>query len=507
MLARKGWRVLLLEREHFPREHIGESLLPASLPILEELGALPAIEAEGFLKKWGATMVWGRDGAPWSWYFRETNRRNPHAFQVWRPRFDQILLENAAGNGVDVRQGHTVREVLFEDGRATGVRYTDDGGAERTVRARVVVDASGQGAMLGHRLNLRRWDPFFRNLAIYAYFSGAKRLPEPDETNIFIESYPHGWFWDIPLHTGLMSVGAVVDRQTGQEGIRTLGPRGFLMDQIAQAPNSAAMLRDATLVHGPIVLKDWSYVSDEIVGDGYVLVGDAACFIDPLFSSGVHLALTSGILAAAWVTTALKRPEMAQAAGRVYKDLYYRQYEHFRAMAQLFYASNRTIESYFWEARRLLGQDDSGMTPREAFIQAVAGQSPLGYERAVLDRGNAPDDFTREVQAVTAARAERRARLEAMGTEALRAATPRLAPGARVEQRPVLADGEFVPGQVLITTGYPEGTPCSAFVAALVGAVDGCTPTSGLIAGLAGGQCYDRAAQFERGVLSALGIL
>jgi hypothetical protein len=238
-----------------------------------------------------------------------------------------------------------------------------------------------------------------------------------------------------------------------------------------------------------------------------VLVGDAACFIDPLFSSGVHLALTSGILAAAWVTTALKRPEMAQAAGRVYKDLYYRQYEHFRAMAQLFYASNRTIESYFWEARRLLGQDGSGMTPREAFIQAVAGQSPLGYERAVLDRGNAPDDFTREVQAVTAARAERRARLEAMGTEALRAATPRLAPGARVERRPVLADGEFVPGQVLITTGYPEGTPCSAFVAALVGAVDGCTPTSGLIAALAGGQSDDRAAQIERGVLSALGIL
>ncbi|MGH2583876.1 MAG: NAD(P)/FAD-dependent oxidoreductase, partial [Dehalococcoidia bacterium] len=366
MLARKGWRVLLLERERFPRDHIGESLLPASMPILEELGALPAVQAEGFLPKWGATMVWGHEPSPWSWYFRETNARYPHTYQVWRPRFDQILLENARAGGVDVREQHTVLEVLFEDGRACGVRYAAEGG-EGVVRARCVVDASGQGALLGRRLGLRRWDPFFQNLAVYGYFANGERLPPPDETNIFIESYPHGWFWGIPLHTGVISVGAVVDRRTGQEGIRAGGPARFLMDQIAQAPHIAAMLRDAQMVSGPVVLKDWSYVSDEVVGDGYLLVGDAACFIDPLFSSGVHLALSAGILAAAWVTTAFKRPEMAEPAGRVYKDLYYRQYDHFRAMAQLFYASNRTIESYFWEARRLLRFDDS-LAPRQAFI-------------------------------------------------------------------------------------------------------------------------------------------
>jgi hypothetical protein len=217
---------------------------------------------------------------------------------------------------------------------------------------------------------LRRWDPFFQNLAVYGYFEGAERLPPPDEGNIFIESYEHGWFWNIPLHTGVMSVGAVVDRRVGQEGIRRDGPLRFLMGQIAQAPNTAAMLRDARLAEGPIIIKDWSYVSDDVTGDGWVLVGDAACFIDPLFSSGVHLALSSGILAAAWVMTALKRPEMAEAAGQVYKELYYRQYDHFRAMAQLFYASNRTVESYFWEARRLLGDGDNGLTPRQAFIQA-----------------------------------------------------------------------------------------------------------------------------------------
>src|SRR5688500_17924933 len=115
MLARKGWRVVLFERESFPRAHIGESLLPASLPILDELGALPAVQDAGFLKRWGATMVWGRDPEPWSWHFRETNARNPHAYQVWRPQFDKILLENSRSHGVDVREGHRVLEVLFDD--------------------------------------------------------------------------------------------------------------------------------------------------------------------------------------------------------------------------------------------------------------------------------------------------------------------------------------------------------------------------------------------------------
>src|SRR5262245_17257275 len=148
MLARKGFAVLLLERERFPRDHIGESLLPASIPVLEELGVLPAVQQAGFLQKWGATMVWGTDQTPWSWYFRETNQRYPHSYQVWRPQFDQLLLHNSRAHGVQVREGHQVVDVLFEDGRACGVRYTADG-TTGMARARFVVDASGQGALLG----------------------------------------------------------------------------------------------------------------------------------------------------------------------------------------------------------------------------------------------------------------------------------------------------------------------------------------------------------------------
>ncbi|HSE46607.1 MAG TPA: NAD(P)/FAD-dependent oxidoreductase, partial [Gemmatimonadales bacterium] len=336
MLARKGWSVVLFERERFPRDHIGESLLPASIPVLEELGAMPAIREAGFLPKWGATMVWGTSREPWSWYFRETNRAQPHSYQVWRPQFDQILLENSRRSGVDVREGHRVREVLFDGATAVGVRVGDDA-AERTVRSRFVVDASGQEGLLGRARGLRRPDDQFRNLAIFAYFTNAGRLPEPDDTNIFIESYSEGWSWVIPLHTGWTSVGFVMDSKVAQEAVRRDGLEATYVRQIGLAAHTGRMLSSATRVAGPTIIRDWSYVSEDIAGDGYVIAGDAACFIDPLFSTGVHLALSAGVLASAYVTSALKDPAMREPAGRVYASLYYNQYNLFRELARLFY--------------------------------------------------------------------------------------------------------------------------------------------------------------------------
>ena len=507
MLARKGWRVLLFERERFPRHHVGESLLPASLPVLEELGVLPAVQAAGFLPKWGATMVWGRDDKPWSWYFRETNPNSPHAYQVWRPVFDQLLLENSLACGVEAFEGHQVVEVLHEEGRAVGVRYRSDAGDDGTARARFVVDASGQAALLGRRLNLRRWDPFFRNLAVYGYVTGADRLPDPDETNIFIEAHPHGWSWTIPLHTGWTSVGTVMDSHHGQERLSKGDLREVFLRQVAEAPHTARLLRDAELVSGPQVVKDWSYTSERLVGDGYILVGDAACFVDPLFSSGVHLALMSGVLAAAYVSTALKDPGMAEAAGQVYAELYGKEYNHFRTMAQLFYSSNRTAESYFWEARRLLGDPES-LSPRHAFTHAVAGQSPRGYERVVLERGEAPELFGRNVRAVESARAERRAQLAALGvSEALLTAVPRLASGVAVKRKPVLGAGEFIWGHVLITDGYPEGTPCSPLAAQVVSLIDGLTSVAELVNRLCAGHDAARHVAIEQAALQTLRIL
>ncbi len=466
LLARKGYRVVLLERERFPRDHVGESLLPASVPVLKELGVLPMMEAEGFLRKWGATMVWGRDSAPWSWYFRETNHSYPHAYQVWRPRFDQILLDNARAAGVDVREGHVVTLVLLEGQAAHGVGYRADSGAEGVVEAEFLVDASGQSGLVGRTLALRRWDTFFRNLAVYGYYRGSERLPDPDETNIFIESYPGGWTWNIPLAGGKASVGAVVDSESAQRGIAASGLPAFFQEQIGRAPQTSRMIANAGLEAGPYVVKDWSYTSKRLVGDGWVMVGDAACFVDPLFSSGVHLAMMSAVLAAAYVHAARTDPTMQEPAGKAYGRLYDKEYAHFRELARLFYATNRTVDSYFWEARRIVGGQEG---PRESFIRAVAGQPTMGYERAVLGRGELPADLARSLAQVESDRAQRSAAV-AGGLEP--GATPRLAEGSRVERAPVFADGEFQWSAVLATPDRPEGVALSDLVASVVSLLD-----------------------------------
>jgi len=397
LLADQGWRVVLLERARFPRPHVGESLLPASIPVLEQLGVMPQIEAAGFVVKRGATLGWGQDPDPWSWYFADDPEQRATSFQVVRSEFDQILLRNAAEHGVGVREGHQVLDVRFGQGCAIGVRALHNG-VEREIGARFIVDASGQAAILSRQLRLQQWDSHFRNLAVYGYYRGARHLDPPNDGNIFIESYEHGWFWQIPLPTRLTSVGAVVDREMGQAGLRELGAKGFLERQVRLAPHMRELLSAAELIGETQVERDWSYTSSKFAGDGYVLVGDAACFVDPLFSSGVHLALGSASLAARYVQSALTEPRSRAQAAQAYETLYRKQYDYFHLTAQLFYGTNRSADSYFWEARRILADDEAdGATPREAFVRVVSGQPPHGYERAVIERGALPAEIASEV--------------------------------------------------------------------------------------------------------------
>ena len=229
-------------------------------------------------------------------------------------------------------------------------------------------------------------------------------------------------------------------------------------------------------------------------------MGDAGCFIDPLFSSGVHLALTSATLAAAAVASALSDPDMAGPVGNVYQQLYYKEYGHFRELARLFYSSNRTADSYFWEARRLF-DDDPSLTPRQSFIQAVAGQPPRGYERAVLSHGLAPAAFGQSVTDVEAERQRRRDNALRPGDQ------PRLAEGVVLQRQPVLADGDFVWGYGLVTDGHPEGLPCSGLVARLLHGLDGNITIAEAIASLCRGLEPAAAQQVEQVALEALQIL
>ena len=503
LLARMGLDVVLLERERFPRAHVGESLLPGSMPILESLGVMDEVREAGFTVKPGATMIWGTEREPWSWYFRETHATYPHSYQVWRPEFDAILLNNARRSGVDVREGWQVTGVVLdESGSAAAVRCraADGSRGEVELPACYVVDASGQSGVLARQLGLLEWDEFFRNLAVYGYYKGGERLPEPDAGNILIESQLDGWLWHIPLRDGWASVGAVVDADVGQRGIREMGPRRFMERQIAAAPYLAEMLKGAQPVSEPEVVRDWSYRCRSLSGPGYVLVGDAGCFIDPLFSSGVHLALTYAALAAVVVASALEDPTIAGPAGRMYEQMYYREYGHFRELARLFYSSNRTSESYFWEARRLL-DDDPLLTPRQSFIQLVAGQPARGYERAVLSKGLLPAAFGDSVEAVESERKRRRE------TGLPEGARLRLADGVRLQRQPVLEDDRFVWGVGLVTDSHPEGIPCSGMVSHLLNGLSGASTASDAIASLCEGMEPDTAAEAARAARQALELL
>jgi len=507
LMARMGLDVVLLERECFPRAHVGESLLPGSIPILESLGVMDEVREAGFTVKPGATMIWGTEREPWSWYFSETHASNPHSYQVWRPEFDAILLNNARRSGVDVREGWQATRVVFgDDGSAIAVRCrpVDGSSDEIELPARFVVDASGQSGVLARQLELREWDGFFRNLAVYGYYKGGERLPEPDGGNILIESQADGWLWHIPLggplREGWASVGTVVDAETGQRGIRELGARSFLDQQIAAAPYLASMLASAELVSGPEVVRDWSYRCESLSGPGYILAGDAGCFVDPLFSSGVHLALTYAALASVVVASALDDPTIAVPAGKMYEQMYYREYGHFRELARLFYSSNRTADSYFWEARRLL-DDDPLLTPRQSFIQLVAGQPARGYERAVLSKGLLPAAFGASVAAVESERQRRRKRGLPTG------ARLRLAGGVRLQRQPVLADERFVWGVGLVTDAHPEGIPCSGLVSHLLAGLDGKGTAAGAIAKLCEGMEPGVARQAEVAAMQALELL
>ena len=484
LARRKGLEVLLLERDTFPRPHVGESLLPASLPILELLGVLDRVESHGFVRKYGATMVWGSDRRPWTWWFRESNGPFSYSYQVVRSEFDHMLLEHSREQGVRVEYGHRAVEPVFEGDRAIGVHVARPDGSIEQARARFVIDATGQQALFARRLQLRNWDEFFRNLAVYSYFEGAEHLTGEHSGNIFIESFDHGWSWKIPLHNGESSVGLVVDAEYGAEALRSASAEDFLREQLRSLERTSGMLHDARMVAPPVVVKDWSYMAKRLVGPGYALAGDAACFVDPLFSSGVALALVSGMFASAHAVTTLKDPSMERASGEAYSSGFRRKYSYFRELAKFFYGSNRAAESHFWQARSLAHDDWSG-TAREAFINTVSGYPPDGYERVVIERGDAPPAFLERLSAADARRHERREELRLLlggGTddhtttdqrELFLDAVPRFAHGVGLQRILALNDGEFGWTDAFTSPGQPDGTPASPPVARLLSLIDG----------------------------------
>ncbi len=380
-LAQSGVRVLLLEKDRFPRYHIGESLLSATLPILDALGVTPAIEAAGFIRKPGGTFVWGQQRAPWSFFFREDPGGRPYAYHVVRSEFDHILLRHAAALGVDVREGQRVHAVGY-DGRAR-VTALDEHGTAVEAQAAYVIDASGQQAVLGRRAGLREFNPFFKNLAIFGYFEEAQPLDGAMAGNILSAAFNDGWFWFIPLHDGTTSVGAVVDaRRYAGEAAR--GPAELYGRLIAACAPVAERVRAARLVSAIRVIRDYSYCSTRFYGPGYLLAGDAACFIDPVFSTGVHLACLSGYLAAQAVS-AILRAAPEDATQRQYDARYRAAFERYLNFLYFFYDHHSDPGSYFWRARKILNAAVP-LDTRTAFVRLMSGGGDLLNGDAALQR-------------------------------------------------------------------------------------------------------------------------
>lgn len=309
LLSEQGWRVTLLEKDQHPRFHIGESLLPMNLPLFERLGVLDQVKALG-VRKHGAEFGSAHYPEKRSTYFRDAlNREYPYAFQVRRSEFDHLLLNNSVERGVTVHQGMTVKDVEFQPDVVIA-HAVDEQGQDSTWQARFVVDGSGRDTLLARKQGLKQKNPKHQSAAVFGHFRHVERLAGDDAGNTSVYWFEHGWFWLIPLRDGVMSVGAVC----WPDYLKTRDNRrleDFLWDTIALCPDAQTRMREAELCSPVQATGNYSYRATRMVGDRYVLVGDAFAFIDPVFSTGVLLAMQSAALASEAVDAWLREPNAA----------------------------------------------------------------------------------------------------------------------------------------------------------------------------------------------------
>jgi len=301
-LARGGLRVAIAEREVFPRFHVGESLLPAMMPLLDRLGVRERIERHGFLIKYGAAFHDQESDLEYRFYFREGQPWPNYSYEVPRAEFDQILFEHAAKEpGASVLQPATVERVEFNaDGATVGIR---EGGESRTLRARFVVDASGRdGFLASRRVGRRAPIPGLGKVALFAHYEGAPRWEGRDEGLIRLYIFEDGWFWWIPFAGGLTSVGCVLHARTarGREG----SLEALYEEMIFRCRRVAEGLREARRVTPVRSAANFSYRTHPVAGDRFLCVGDTLAFVDPIFSSGVYIAMQTGEMAAAEILAA-----------------------------------------------------------------------------------------------------------------------------------------------------------------------------------------------------------
>jgi len=411
-----GLAITLLEKDHFPRYHIGESLIPASNPVLRDLEVYDRVERT-FVKKMGITFIWGKDRSPWDADYLKLGEidggkegrhvinvlgqdftrllRRPEirdttyaAVNVRRAEFDKLLLDQARAFGVDVREGTRATSVRKDQrGAVEAVEWEDSTGARGILMTPFVLDATGLSAMLTR--GARVFEPTMNNFAVYGYLKNAgwKVIYNGtrDRTNVFIASVEKGWIWYIPIGDDLMSVGAVTNTAHFRDRLKDIDLETFFWEMLHACPEVSELVKDAHLRDDFLPDKrrvscsrDWSSWAPEPLGDGWAAVGDAAIFVDPILSSGVTLALQSAHRAAYTFNTQQRSPDISpRALWRAHADYMRGEAGAFLMLARFFYGHNRAAESWWWEAQRLVNAAGSlKIQDRQAFTMATAGFFP-----------------------------------------------------------------------------------------------------------------------------------
>ena len=340
ILAQKGYAVELFEREHFPRFHIGESMIPNTYYALERTGLLNKMKGSHFVKKYSVQFINQRGRLSEPFYFWDNKpHESSQTWQVRRSEFDQLALDHARENGVKVSEGARVIEVLFEGSRAVGIRVKPEDGPEREVRSKVVIDASGQSTLIIDRFGLRDWDPQLKKAAVWTYWKGAVRDTGRDEgaTLVIQTEGKKGWFWYIPLHDDIVSVGVVADHEYLFKNRESKDPETIYFEEVAKAPGVQPRIANATRCDGFRIQKEYTYRAKKAAGDGWCLVGDAFGFLDPLYSSGLLLALTSASMAADTIDEGLCNGVTSEAQLRKWEHPYLQGMDRIRRLVCEFY--------------------------------------------------------------------------------------------------------------------------------------------------------------------------
>jgi len=303
-----GASVLVVERDRHPRFAVGESLIPCTLPLWQELGLAERFEKAGFLRKYGAYFCFADGRAPELFGFAGASGTPPHAYDVSRAEFDHILWDAALETGVEGLQDAAATRVRFDGDRATGVALRLADGGVRSVASRLVADCSGRATLLARQLGIRERDPHLDTVALYRHYAGVRRSTGEDEGTIAVVATDWGWMWLIPFAGDAASVGAVARSDWYGARRRAGRDREALWHEILSGvPAVASRLADARPTRPVEVTADFQYRARRLAGNGWVLVGDAGAFLDPVFSSGVHLAMSGGDLAGRAAARALRR--------------------------------------------------------------------------------------------------------------------------------------------------------------------------------------------------------